>query len=234
MKVAIHQPNFLPWLGYFHKMANCDTFVIFDNVQLPTGKSYETRNLIKTKDGPQWLTVPVADKGKAVLIKDAKIAVDNRWQKKHFQSIKFSYQKAPFFNDYIKDLEKIYSGKWTSLCDLNVALIKLMKELLGTKTRLILSSEMTQDKLSGPEKIFIILRELKADTYLSGSGSGSKRYIFPEEFKKNKINLVFQEFVHPVYPQLGTEFIPNLSVIDLLFNCGPESLKIILGKNKNY
>lgn len=233
MKVAIHQPNFLPWIGYFHKMANCDTFVLFDNVQLPTGKSYITRNLIKTNNGAKWLTVPVANKGEAILIKDAKIAVDNRWQRKHIQSIKFAYQKAPFFNDYIKDIENVYSKEWTGISDFNIAFIKLINEFLGIKTKILLSSEITSDELGGLEKIFDILEKLGADTYFSGSGSGSKRYILPEDFKKRRIDLVFQDFVHPIYPQLGKGFISNLSIIDLLFNCGPDSLKIMLNKDTN-
>lgn len=231
MKVAIHQPNYLPWLGYFHKMANCDVFVIFDNVQLPNGKSYETRNLIKTVSGPKWLTVPITNKGDNILIRDAKITDNNRWQKKHMNCIRSSYQKAPFFNNYIKDIEIIYNKEWTNLCDLNVELIKFFKEKLGIKAELILSSEIVKDDLGGAEKIFAILAKLRADIYISGAGAGSKRYIFPEDFKNRGINLVFQEFVHPVYPQLGGGFAQNLSVIDLLFNCGPDSLKIILGKN---
>lgn len=229
MKVAIHQPNFLPWIGYFHKMANCDVFVLFDDVQLPVGKSYVVRNLIKTNDGSAWLTVPVGEKGEAKLIKDAQIINSNNWRRKHLQTIKFAYQKSPFYKDYIGGIEDIYSKEWTNICDLNVAFIKLIKEFLGIKAKIILSSEISKNKLgNGKEKIFSILKELKADTYFSGRGSGSMRYIIPEDFKENKINLIFQDFVHPVYPQSGKEFIPNLSILDLLFNCGPDSLEIIL------
>jgi len=230
MKVAIHQPNFIPWIGYFHKMANCDIFVLLDDVQLPRGKSIANRNLIKTSQGPKWLTIPVVKRSQLILLKDAEIMVDNKWQKKHLKTIKFSYQKALFFNDYIKEIESVYSKNWTNLCNLNKALIKLIKELLGINTELVLSSEITPSDLKGKEKIFAILEKLKADIYLSGLGAGSKRYILPDEFKAKKINLVFQDFTHPIYPQLWGEFIPNLSIVDLLFNCGPDSLKILLGK----
>jgi hypothetical protein len=230
MTISIHQPNYLPWLGYFHKLAQSDIFVIFDDVQLPTGKMFITRSLIKTQNGPLWLNVPILNKGDKILIKDALIATNNNWQKKHLKSIIFSYQKAPFFNKYIEEIEQIYNTEWLKLCDLNLSIIRLINKLLNIKTKLVLSSEISSSELLGEEKILTIIKNFRADTYLSGKGKGSMRYISPSDFEREKIKLIFQEFTHPVYSQLWGKFIPNLSIIDLIFNYGPRSLEILNNK----
>ncbi|MBI4333116.1 MAG: WbqC family protein [Chloroflexi bacterium] len=228
MIAAIHQPNYLPWLGFFNKMARSDIFVIFDDVQLPRGKSFETRNRVKTPNGVQWLTVPIAEKGELNLIKDAMIVQDGKWQIKHWKTIQLSYKRAPYFDRYAARFDEIYSIPWEKLCDLNVALIKLIKELLGIKATLVSSSDL-KIEARGTDKIFLILRELKADRYLTGEGKGSKRYVFEEDFVKNNIGLIYQDFEHPVYRQLWGDFAPELSVIDLLFNEGDRSLDILTG-----
>lgn len=230
MIAAIHQPNHLPWLGYFNKMARSDVFVLFDDVQLVRGKSFVTRNSVKTANGVQWLTVPVKEKGELVLIKDALIAQDGKWPKKHWRTIQLSYKKAPYFDRYEAKFSQIYEASWEKVSELNVSLIKLIKELLGIKTTLVLSSEINIEA-KGTEKIISIVRELKADQYLTGEGEGSKRYVTEEEFKKNNIELIYQHFEHPVYHQLWGDFVPNLSVIDLLFNEGEKSLEILTGAN---
>ena len=232
MIVAIHQPNYLPWLGYFNKMAESDVFVLFDDVQLPvghgSGKGFVVRNRVKTANGVQWLTVPVKEKGELRLIKEALIVQDGKWQKKHWKTIQLSYKKAPYFDRYEAKFSQIYNASWENLGELNVTLIKLIKALMGINTMLILSSEMNIEA-RGAEKIISIVRELKADKYITGEGKGSKRYIAEEEFKKNNIELIYQQFKHPVYHQLWGDFVPNLSVIDLLFNEGEKSLEILMG-----
>ncbi len=230
MIVAIHQPNYLPWLGYFNKMARSDVFVLFDDVQLVRGKSFATRNRVKTANDVQWLTVPVKEKGELVLIKDALIAQDGKWQKKHWRAIQLAYKKAPYFDRYEAKFSQIYDASWEKLNELNVTLIKLIKDLIGIKTTFILSSEMNIEA-KGAEKIISIVRELKADKYITGEGEGSKRYVAEEEFKKNNIELIYQHFEHPVYHQLWGDFVPDLSVIDLLFNEGEKSLEILTGAN---
>ena len=227
MIVAIHQPNYLPWLGYFNKMARSDVFVIFDDVQLVRGKSFVTRNRVKTANGVQWLTVPVKEKSELVLIKDTLIAQDGKWQKKHWKTIQLSYKKAPYFDKYEAKFSQIYDASWEKASELNVSLIKLIKDLMGIKTTLVLSSEMNIEA-RGTEKIISILRELKADKYITGEGEGSKRYVAEEEFKKNNVELIYQHFEHPIYHQLWGDFVPNLSVIDLLFNEGDRSLQILM------
>lgn len=230
MIVAVHQPNYLPWLGYFNKMARSDVFVLFDDVQLVRGKSFVTRNRVKTANGVQWLTVPVKEKGELKLIKDVLTVQDGKWQRKHWRTIQLSYKKTPYFDRYEAKFSQIYDASWEKLSELNITLIKLIKDLMGINTMLILSSEMTIEA-RGAEKIISIVRELKADKYITGEGEGSKRYIVEEEFKKSNIELIYQRFEHPTYHQLWGEFVPNLSIIDLLFNEGEKSLEILMGAN---
>lgn len=209
-------------------MARSDVFVLFDDVQLVRGKSFVTRNMIKTANDVQWLTVPVAEKGELKLIKDALIVQDGKWQKKHWRAIQLSYKRASYFSRYEASFSQIYEAPWDKICELNVSLIKLIGDIMGIKTKFILSSEMNI-KAGGAEKIMSILKELKADRYITGEGEGSKRYISEEDFKKNDIELIYQRFEHPRYTQLWGSFVPNMSIIDLIFNEGEKSRDILLG-----
>lgn len=228
MIVAIHQPNYLPWLGYFHKMARSDIFVLLDDVQLVRGKSFVTRNKVKTANGVQWLTVPAKGKSELSLIKDALIVQNDKWQRKHWKTIQLSYKKAPYFDRYEMKIGQVYNHPWENLCELNITLIKVIKGLMGIDTTLVLSSEMNIEA-RGVEKILSTVRELKGDKYITGEGEGSKRYIAEQDFKENNIELIYQQFKHPIYHQLWGDFIPNLSIIDLLFNEGEKSLEILMG-----
>ena len=226
--IAIHQPNFLPWLGYFHKMIHSDVFVFFDDVQFPRGKSFCSRILIKSPNGEQWLTIPVSGKGDKSLINQVEVN-GNTWINKTLKSLIFNYQKAPFFNELYPGLEQIFKKEQSLLSELNIELIRFIIEYLESDTRLLRSSEICEgNELPSDEKIIYILKELNADHYISGSGAGSRRYIDENELSFNNIQLIWQHFKHPEYPQLFGEFLPNLSIIDLLFNCGSKRSHEIL------
>lgn len=225
--VAIHQPNYLPWLGYFHKMARCDIFVVFDDVQLARGKSFVVRTRVKAANGVQWLSVPVRDKGELRMIKDVSIAEDDRWQRKHWNTIQLSYRRAPHFAKYEERFRQVYETPWKNLCELNVNLIKLIKEVLGIGAQLVFSSEMNIEA-TGADKIISIAKYLKADQYITGEGKGSRRYVVEEDFTDNRVELIHQKFAHPIYKQLWGEFLPGLSTIDLLFNEGERSLELLM------
>jgi len=233
MIVSIHQPNYLPWLGYFHKIANSDIFVIFDDVQLPRGKDFVVRNLIKTEGGPRWLRVPVKDKNKMLSINQIKINNELDWSKKHLNSLKSNYQKAPFFTTYYEGIEEILSKKIEFLLELNLELIKFFMKILKINTKIIYSSELNVDS-SGTEKILKIVQASKGDRYLTGEGKGSQRYIVGKDdiFKKKGIKMIYQNFQFPNYPQLFDEFIPNLSICDMLFNIGAEKIGAEINKQK--
>tara|TARA_B100001245_G_scaffold181126_1_gene139219 strand:- start:1033 stop:1743 length:711 start_codon:yes stop_codon:yes gene_type:complete len=228
MILTAHQPVYLPWLGLFHKIALAETFVYFDQVQyLP--KDWMNRNKIRTKSGSIWLTVPVLRKGYRDL-KTSEIEINNSidWQKKHFRSISLNYKKSPYFENYIPFFEDVYSRKWKFLGELNEYMLKWFLDELGIKVNFLNANDF---KFQG-EKSSLILnmcKELNASTYIFGVLG--KDYADVQEFEKNKIGLIFQNYNHPKYSQLYREFISHMSVIDLLFNHGPKSLEIILSNN---
>ena len=136
MKTCIHQPNYLPWLGFFNKIAQSDTYVVFDDVQYPRGKDWANRNQIKTNNGKLWLTIPVVGKSEFRKWKDIEIA-DNRWSKKHLGNINNFYRKSKYFDVYYKDLEKFYNKDYLKLIDLNVDLIKYFCDVLNIDTNIV-------------------------------------------------------------------------------------------------
>lgn len=228
MKVAIHQPNFAPWLGFFHKLASVDTFVLFDDVMTPRGKSFVNRVKIKSQGKEAWLTIPVTGRGEQPLIRDLKTSGDNSWRRKILKTLEVSYRKAPHFEEVFSDVARLFGTDTTSICALNTAIICWAESKLKLNTKLIESSSMDLGDLNGEEKILAILEQLGAKEYLSGSGAGSRRYICEEDFARHGITLSWQAFEHPTYPQLGSDFLPNLSILDLMFCEGLSSTRKLL------
>jgi len=227
MIVSIHQPNYLPWLGFFDKIKQSDYFVIFDNVQFPRGKNhFGHRNRIKTNNSTIWLTVPLL--GKSDLKDFNKIEINyNGWQEKHLSLIENFYKKTPYFFNYFEDIKNILNKTHNSLCDLNTELIFYFLEQLDIKTKILFSSHICPDEITGAERIDYILNSLQATKYISGDRPGSLRYIDEDNFKKNNIELIWQHYDHPFYKQMYGEFVSYMSIIDLLFNEGPNSKNII-------
>lgn len=221
LRIAIHQPNFMPWLGYFHKMSMVDIFVLLDDVQVPQGKSVASRALIKNNQGEFWISVPTSNKSAKMDYHNIEVVNNTNWKAKSLKTIKLAYQKAPFFNTYFEQFAAVYMTPHKNLFDLNFDLIVFLKNSLKLKAELRLSSQLATDlTLSGDKKILSILEKLSAKTYVSGSGAGSRRYINEVDFNAREIALVWQQFKSPEYMQLHGTFIPNLSAIDYLFNCG--------------
>ena len=228
MILTAHQPVYLPWLGLFHKIALSDTFVHFDQVQyLP--KDYMNRNKIKTNSGSIWLTVPVRRKGYRDL-KTSEIRINNSvdWQKKHLKTISLNYKNTPFFKKYITYFEEIYNKKWDYLIDLNESMLKWFLLQLGINTKFEKASNYNFEGTKS-ELVLDMSKKLHATKYVFGSLG--KDYADENAFLNNGITPLFQNYTHPSYAQLHGNFIPYLSVLDLLFNCGPESLKIIMSNN---
>jgi hypothetical protein len=229
MMISVHQPQYLPWLGYFDKIAKSDCFIFLDKVQYKP-REFQNRNKIRTKDGAIWLTVPVACKGKHKQgICDAGIDNEFPWQRQHSNSLKVWYAKAPFFNDHFPFFEDIYSKRWDKLSDLNIAVIKYALEKLSISTPIRFESELDIHTES-TDRIIDICKKVKADSYLSGSGG--KAYLEEDKFSENGIKLVYQDFHHPAYRQQfmkdEKDFLPYMSIVDLLFNEGPRSREILL------
>ena len=219
------QPTYMPWLGYFELMSNCDLFVFLDDVQF-IGKSWHSRNRIKAVNGELFLAVPVLSKGNRFKnINEIMINNSINWRKKHFTSIKYNYKKASFFNDYIDALEDVYKRDYNMLLEFNLAVIEFLRQSMGIKTQTVLSSQIGAEG-ARDERIINICKKLNADVLYDAAGA--KEILDPGLFKDNGIELIFQEYHHPVYAQLHGDFIPYLSAIDLLLNEGKRSLEITL------
>ena len=227
MKVAIHQPNYLPYLGFFHKASLSDVFVILDSVQfVKSGPlAWANRNKIRTKEGWIWLSVPVLTKGRfPVTIKDALVDNTGNWRKKHWYSISCNYNKAKHFKRYAAFFEQLYRSPWDKLAGLNQKIINYLFEQLEIGAKTVKASEL-KSRGAGTRLLINICKELGADSYIYGQHG--EDYMDKESFCREKIGLLAQNFKHPRYQQLHEPFIEGLSVIDLLFNRGAESARII-------
>ncbi len=226
MKIGILQPSYLPWLGYFEQIANTDVFVLYDDVQYDKN-SWRNRNRIKTDKGAQWLTVPVLYQFRdRPQIREIEILPDSGWSRKHLDSIRLHYRKAPHFERYFPDLEKILGKKYKLLLDLDLAVIRWFLDCLGLRCSLHLSSELGV-KGDKNERLIKICQHFGADWFYEGAAG--KNYLKESLFQNAGIRVEYQDYQHPIYPQLHGNFVPYLSTLDLLLNCGAESLKIILG-----
>jgi len=212
MTIAIHQPNFFPSLHYFHKMENCDLFVILDNVQFEKNL-FQNRNRIKTPQGIQWLTAPVNYKFHQK-INEVLLANYPQTQKKLIKTIELNYKKSKNFDKFFPWIRAVLMMNYERLFDLNMAIIETLKAILGIKTPMVIASDYNFEG-EKTDLLVNICRHFKTDTYLSGSG-GSKDYLDITKF--GNILVKFDNFVHPIYKQPWGEFIPNLSAIDYLFN----------------
>lgn len=222
--VAIHQPGYLPWLGFFKKMMNSDIFVFLDDVQF-VNKDWYNRNFIKTNSGPTLLTVPVLSHHDTML-HQAKIDETKNWSVKHKKTILLNYSKSPYFDNYRSFIEELYSKKFELLIDINLEIINYVMEKLDIKCKTVLSSQLNISA-TGADRVLQICKDLNADVYISGT-VWAKEHLNLDIFKQSNIQVNFQNFQHPVYHQLHGNFIPNMSVLDLLFNEGEKSKEILL------
>ena len=221
--VAIHQPQYLPWLGYFDKVDSCDVFCLLDTVQYKKNE-FQNRNRIKTADGWQWLTVPVTYHFPQ-RINEVGVNQTVDWQRKHLEALKTNYSKAPFFDTYYASFQAFYQKSYEMVVEVNVASIELLMELLGLKGKLVLGSSLPVETEDPTLRLVEICKILGGEFYLSGI-DGAK-YMDVDMFQDHRVEVIFQNFKHPQYPQCYGPFEPNMSVVDLLFNCGPESLAIV-------
>lgn len=228
MIVSIHQPNYLPWLGFFDKIKRSDVFVVFDDVQFPRGKKhFGHRNQIKTQNGTKWLSVPIKNKSDMVSFNDTIINYDTDWQEEHCHQLELWYGKTNNFLDYYGQIREIIQTEYNSLTQLSMELIKYFMRELKIDTQIVYSSSISSLGLTGSDKIMNILENLNTTDYITGSGPGSERYIDEEEFKKRNINLHWQDYECKKYNQLFGDFVPYLSIVDLLFNHGTKSREVI-------
>ncbi len=216
MRVGIIQSNYIPWRGYFDFIDDCDVFVFYDDVQY-THRDWRNRNRIKTDTGSLWLSVPVLH-DRQTLIQDARIDYGTRWIDKHIGSLTHAYGKAPYFQDYAEPFFELLRSRPETISELNVRTCGWIMAQLGIRTQTRMSAEfgVAGEKV---ERLLRIAQYLAATSYLSGPTAGA--YIDAERFRAAGIALEFKVYDYPEYPQLHGAFEPNVTVLDLLFNCGP-------------
>jgi len=231
-KVAILQPSYMPWLGYFDQINRVNTFVFYDDV-LYTKNDWRNRNRIKTVNGIAWLTIPVNIKNRLkdyLLIKDAAI-IDPNILKKHLKTIELNYKKSPFFEEFYSTITPVLSTPYNLLADLDIDIIKIISEFIGIrKANFLKSSDLYIVNENPTGRLIDICKKLRATHYLSGASA--KNYLDEKMFSKNDIILEYQKYKHPNYNQIWGDFVPYLSIIDLIFNEGQNSLKILSNNNE--
>ncbi len=221
--MAAHQPNYLPWIGYFHKILKSDVFIFLDHVEY-SRRSFINRNRVKGPKGAIWLTVPVKVRNKERIM-DVKIDNTRDWRRKHMLTLKSFYGKAPYFDEIFPLFEEVYQRDWEKLAELNIEMIMRIVELLGLNAEFVRSSTL-DPRGKKMEMIIDLCKKVNANIYFSGKGA--RNYQDEEVFKANGIKLIYQDINVPSYPQRFGEFIPNLSIVDMLFNIGVEETKKIL------
>jgi hypothetical protein len=219
--LAAHQPQYLPWLGFFDKIAQADVFVLLDNVQFKKNE-WQNRNRIKGPSGPQWITVPVRHRFPQT-IAEVEVLESQPWRRKHLRALESNYGKAACFDETMPLLYAALERPWERLADLNIELVRRLADRLGIDTTLRLGSEVAAREDPTLRLVDLCL-ELGADTYLSGAGGD---YLDSSAFADAGLSLRFQRFEHPFYAQLHGEFESHLSVVDLLMNRGNDSYSII-------
>ncbi len=230
MIVTIHQPLFLPWLGYLDRMARADLFVVLDHVQFERA-NYQNRARYLLDGTPRWLTVPVVQRSQKERILDKEIdhrhegsATKAPWGAAGFATLRHAYRQAPHFRAYAAPLKALLEARWTRLADLALASVELMREAFGIRTPMVRSSELAVHGQKS-ELVLSICRAVGATTFLGGMG-GSRRYLDLEMMARAGVRVEWQAFAHPIYSQCGSGgFVAGLSAIDALFNCGPAVLQ---------
>lgn len=224
VRVAILQPSYLPWIGYFDQISLVDRFIYLDDVQF-TRRDWRNRNKIRTADGWSWLTIPIVQKKRfAQSLLETQIDPASNWKTKHLNTIRHNYAKTPYFDLYFPKIETIINRDWDLLPNLCLELTENLKEWLGISTPTLRSSELAVEEKKG-DKILSLCRRLEATHYLTGDLA--KDYLNESEFLSYNIQLEYHQYSHPSYLQRYEGFVPYMSIIDLLFNEGEKSLEIL-------
>ena len=224
-RVCIHQPDFLPYLGFFHRLLFVDLFIVLDDVQfLRKGSGWHNRDKIKTRSGETWLTLSI-QKGKMdQKINEVMLSKNTGWIQKNLNLLMENYRKAPCFSEYFPEIKEIYSRGFLKMIDMNMAFLGFFFDIFDLNVPIVFSSELNAGGHKN-EKLINLLKAVNGTHYLSGTGA--RDYMKVDLFEKEGIAVEWQKFQHPVYPQLHGEFLPYLSCIDLLFNCGAGSREIL-------
>ena len=229
MLISIQQPEYFPWLGYFHKILQVDEVVFLDNVQFKK-RYFENRNKIRTFQGWCWINTPILTKGKYKQnINEVLIDNSQNWNHTVKNTIWLNYKKTPYWKELGDDLLSLLSGNFNQLSQLNISIILMLLDKLNINVNWSLGSSLST-KYSGSELILEICKKLRANAYYSGKDGAN--YLNQKDFDNNNIRVIYQDFKHPVYNQFHGEFYPFMSVIDLFFNYGKKTVDIIMDSKK--
>lgn len=229
-RLAILQSNYIPWKGYFDIISSVDEFIFYDEVQY-TKNDWRNRNKIKTPAGSAWITIPVRQEHLDQRILDTKVVLPN-WAEKHWKTLSLNYAKAPYFKMFREPLEDFYTSTTLShyLSEINIGAIRLINSLLGINTKLSSSSDYTLPE-GKTERLVSLCKQAGASVYLSGPAA--KDYLQEDRFKQEKIEVEWKDYSgYREYPQLFPPFTHAVSVLDLMFNTGPDALAFIIEKEK--
>lgn len=228
VRVAVHQPHYLPWLGTIDKIDRCDRFIVLDTVQFER-RGWQNRNYVAGRGRPTLLTVPVTQGSRDDLILDKAIDNSQKWRIKHYKALaEHCYPKTPYWNDYKEEIAHLYETEWDNLADLAIATTRMVMRGFGIDTPILRASEIGDFPGRKSELLAQICTKAGADTMLSGDGA--RDYLDPQVLLRYGIDVEWQGFRHPVYRQHQREaddFVPRLSALDLLFNAGPDALEIL-------
>ena len=229
MRVGVIQSAYIPWRGYFDFIASVDAFVIHDDIQYTKG-DWRNRNKIKTPQGVEWLSVPVSYKSQAQLIIDTQISSASSWKNKHLERFEHNYSKSPFLSEAKELIANGISMHISTISQLNINLIRSISSYLNINTPIILSSELHL-KGTKTDRLIDLLKKMNATCYLSGPRGDA--YLEKEKFQKNGIRLEYKTYDYAAYPQLWGEFVAEVTVLDLIANCGPKAKEHITSNSAN-
>lgn len=223
MKIGLIQSSYIPWRGYFDLISSADVFVLYDDVQY-TNRDWRNRNKIKTQNGSVWITVPVSYRHTSQLISDTEIVRDRNWEKKHEMTFRNNYADAPFFETSLDLISPIFDQSLITISELNRTIIAGIMQYLEITTPIVLSTDY---QLSGAKtgRLIDLLIKLGADSYLSGPSADA--YLDKDLFRQNGIQLEYKSYDYLPYPQLWGDFQGQVSILDLIANCGPQSKSLI-------
>ena len=229
MIVAAHQPNFLPWLGFFDKLVRADVLVLLDDVQFPrTGAGVWTNRVrIVIAGEPQWITVPILRAGRGVqLVNEVRIDDSQPWRKKLLRTIELNYSKAAAFGEMFPLVRSLVETDSELLAEYNDRNLRRLAAELGLdESKLVRSSELAVES-AGTDLLIAVTRAVGGTVYLSGDGAAG--YQDDERFAQAGLELRFQEYEHPEYPQLAPAPVPGLSIVDALLNCGFDGARALV------
>lgn len=224
MKIAIHQPDYIPYLGYFYKMYLSDIFIFLDDSQFQ--KNYlNNRNKIKTPQGPCWLTIPVDRKNGLHTNINETITIDEKgWKEKHLRTLEMNYKKCPYFDEIFPEIKYIIMKDYSSLSELNEALLIHIAKKFNILPKVVANSSELHLTTKKEERVLDIIKHYGADEYISGNGA--RQYQKEEDFEKEGIKLTYTDYQPITYQQKWGEFVENMSVLDYIFNEGYDFEKV--------